>query len=137
MNKKLQNKKAEGYIDICVGVIALICILILTINIYSFFVVKQDLDEISEQLIQTATYNGCFGTEVENRADALREQFFDFDYTVSADRYYNAALKRVQLGNTMRITVSIRTRVVGIGVVSIPVTCTSTRSGISEKYWKG
>ena len=137
MHRLMKNKKAEGYIDICVGVVALLCVLVLTINIYSFLTLKQDLDEISEQLIQVATYNGCFSDAFNQRANDLKTQFFDFDYTASASSYYNAALKKVQLGQKMTVTVSVQTRLVGVGVVSVPITCTSTRSGISEKYWKG
>lgn len=135
--KKILNNKGEGYIDICVGIIALLSVLVLTLNVYSFFTLKQDLDEISEQLIEVATYNGCFGDEFNQRADQLRNQLFDFDVDVSADSFYNASYKRVQLGNTMKVTVSVHTKIVGVGVVNIPVTCTSTRSGISEHYWKG
>lgn len=135
--KKILNNKAEGYIDICVGIIALLSVLVLTLNVYSFFTLKQDLDEISEQLIEVATYNGCFGDEFNQRADSLRNQLFDFDVEVSADSFYNASYKRVQLGNTMKVTIKVHTKIVGIGIVNIPVTCTSTRSGISEHYWKG
>ncbi len=135
--KKLLSKKGEGYIDICVGIIALLSVLVLTLNVYSFLTLKQDLDEISEQLIEVATYNGCFGDEFNQRADQLRNQLFDFDVDISADSFYNASYKRVQLGNTMKVTVSVHTKLVGVGVVNIPVTCTSTRSGISEHYWKG
>lgn len=135
--KKFLSKKGEGYIDICVGIIALLSVLVLTLNVYSFLTLKQDLDEISEQLIEVAAYNGCFGDEFNQRAESLKEQLFDFDVNVSADSYYNATYKRVQLGNTMRVTVSVHTKIVGIGVVNIPVTCSSTRSGISEHYWKG
>jgi len=135
--KKLLSKKGEGYIDVCIGIIALLSVLVLTLNVYSFLTLKQDLDEISEQLIEVAAYNGCFGDEFNQRAESLKEQLFDFDVSVSADRYYNATYKRVQLGNTMRVTVSVHTKVVGIGIVNIPITCSSTRSGISEHYWKG
>ncbi|MCM1364979.1 MAG: DUF4320 family protein [Faecalibacterium sp.] len=135
--KKILNNKAEGYIDICVGIIALLSVLVLTLNVYSFFTLKQDLDEISEQLIETATYNGCFGDEFNERAEQLKSQLFDFDVETSADNFYNASYKRVQLGNTMKVTVKVHTKIMGIGIVNIPVTCTSTRSGISEHYWKG
>lgn len=135
--KKILNNKGEGYIDICVGIIALLSVLVLTLNVYSFLTLKQDLDEISEQLIETATYSGCFGDEFNQRADSLRNQLFDFEVETSADSYYNASYKRVQLGNTMEVTVKVHTKLVGIGIVNIPVTCTSTRSGISERYWKG
>lgn len=135
--KKILNKKGEGYIDICIGIIALLSMLVLTLNVYSFLTLKQDLDEISEQLIEAATYSGCFGDEFNDRTESLKSQFFDFDVDVSADSYYNASYKRVQLGNTMKVTVKVHTKLVGIGIVNMPVICTSTRSGISERHWKG
>lgn len=137
MTKILMRTKGEGYIDICVGIIALFTVLVLTLNIYSFLTLKQDLDEISEQLIETATYTGCFGGEFNERCAELKNSMFDFEVTTEAPRYYNSAQKKVQLGNTMRVTVYVKTKVVGVGVFNIPVTCKSSRSGISEKYWKG
>ena len=131
------SKKAEGYIDVCVGIVALLSVLVLTLNIYSFLTLRQDLDEISEQLIEVATDTGCFGDAFNERADALREQLLDFTVETDADSWYNAAYKRVQLGKTMRVTVSVRTTLAGLGVFRIPITATSSRSGISEQYWKG
>lgn len=135
--KILKNKKAEGYIDICVGIIVLLSVLVLTLNIYSFLTLKQDMDEITEQLIEVATSSGCFGDEFNDRASALKEQFFDFNVAVSADSWYNASYKRVQLGKTMKVTISVPTKLIGVGVVEIPITATSTRSGLSQHYWKG
>ena len=136
MKKKLLSRKAEGYIDICVGIIVLLSVLVLTLNIYSFLTLKQDMDEITEQLIEVATSSGCFGDEFNDRAAALKEQFFDFNVTVSADSWYNASYKRVQLGGTMRVTITVHTTLRGVGAVTIPITATSTRSGFSEHYWK-
>ena len=137
MKKNLLSRKAEGYIDICVGIIVLLSVLVLTLNIYSFLTLKQDMDEITEQLIEVAATNGCFGDEFNDRAAALKEQFFDFDVAVSADSWYNASYKRVQLGKTMKVTISVHTKLIGVGVVEIPITATSTRSGLSQHYWKG
>lgn len=137
MKKNLLSRKAEGYIDICVGIIVLLSVLVITLNIYSFLTLKQDMDEITEQLIEVATTNGCFGDEFNDRAAALKEQFFDFDVAVSADSWYNASYKRVQLGKTMNVTISVHTKLIGVGVVEIPITATSTRSGLSQHYWKG
>ena len=137
MKKNLLSRKAEGYIDICVGIIVLLSVLVLTLNIYSFLTLKQDMDEITEQLIEAATTNGCFGAEFNDRAAALKEQFFDFDVAVSADSWYNASYKRVQLGKTMKVTIFVHTKLIGVGVVEIPITATSTRSGLSQHYWKG
>ncbi len=137
MKKNLLSRKAEGYIDICVGIIVLLSVLVLTLNIYSFLTLKQDMDEITEQLIEVATTNGCFGDAFNDRAAALKEQFFDFAVAVSADSWYNASYKRVQLGKTMKVTISVHTKLIGVGVVEIPITATSTRSGLSQHYWKG
>ena len=137
MKKILLSRKGEGYIDICVGIIALLSVLVISLNVYSFLTLKQDMDEISEQLIEVATYSGCFGDEFNDRCDSLKSEFFDFDVEVDADSYYNASYKKVQLGKTMRVTVTVQTKLVGVGIVNIPITAKSTRSGISEKYWKG
>ena len=40
--------KGEGYIDICVGILALLTVLVLFLNVYSFLTLKQDMDEITE-----------------------------------------------------------------------------------------
>lgn len=137
MKQIIKNKKAEGYIDICIGILALLSVLVLTLNIYGFLTLKQDMDEITEQLIETATYEGCFGDAFHAREQALKTQYFDFDTAVSADSYYNAAYRRVQLGGTMRVTITVHTTLRGVGAVTIPITATSTRSGVSEHYWKG
>ncbi|MBQ2469460.1 MAG: DUF4320 family protein [Clostridia bacterium] len=137
MKKRLLSRKAEGYIDVCVGIIVLLSVLVLTLNIYSFLTLKQDLDEITEQLVEVATTTGCFGDEFNDRVEAMKSQFFDFNVTVSADSWYNASYKRVQLGKTMKVTISVQTKLLGLGVVEIPITATSTRSGLSQHYWKG
>lgn len=136
MKKILTDRKGEGYIDICIGIFALLMCVVLTLNIYSFLTLKQDLDEISEQLIKTATAEGCFGDAFNDRAAYLKNQIFDFDVSTTADSYYNTPLKKVQLGNRMQVTVTVQTKLIGIGI-SVPITCKSVRSGISEKYWKG
>ena len=137
MKKLIHSRRAEGYIDICVGIIVLLSVLVLTLNVYSFLTLKQDMDEITEQLIDTATASGCFGDEFEERVEAMKTQFFDFDVAVTADSWYNASHKRVQLGKPMKVTISVHTKLVGIGIVEIPITATSTRSGLSQHYWKG
>lgn len=134
--KKILSKKGEGYIDVVVGILVLMMVLVVSLNIFEFMVIKQDLDEISGQLIETATFNGSFSDEFNDRAEALKEQFFQFTVTTNADEYYNYPFKRVQLGDMMEVTVSMDTHVQGFGLVKIPITVSSHRSGISEKYWK-
>lgn len=134
--KKILSKNGEGYIDVVVGILVLMMVLVVALNIFEFMVIKQDLDEISGQLIETATFNGAFSDEFNDRADALEEQFFDFSVAINAEEYYNYSYKRVQLGDMMEVTVSMDTYIQGFGLFKIPVTVSSHRSGISEKYWK-
>lgn len=136
MKKIITSKKAEGYIDVVVGIFAILMVVVVVLNIFQFMTLKQDLDEISGQLIETATYNGCFDSEFDERVESLQNQFFDFQVDTDAERYFNAHYKRVQLGDPMDVYVSVETYIQGLGMFKIPVTVTSHRSGISEKYWK-
>ena len=136
MKKILSDRKAEGYIDIAVSIIALMMVLVVTLNIYTFFMLRQDLDTVSGFLIETATSEGSFGEVFDERCVELKSSFFEFDVVASADEYYNSTYERVQLGDKMTVTVSVHTYVRGVGAFKIPVTVSTTRSGISEKYWK-
>ena len=136
MKKVITSKKAEGYIDVVVGIFAILMVVVVVLNIFQFMTLKQDLDEISGQLIETATFNGCFDSEFDERVESLQNQFFDFQVDTDAESYFNAHYKRVQLGDQMDVYVSMETYIQGLGMFRIPVTVTSHRSGISEKYWK-
>ncbi len=136
MKKIITSKKAEGYIDVVVGIFAILMVVVVVLNIFQFMTLKQDLDEISGQLIETATFNGCFDSEFDERVESLQNQFFDFQVDTDAESYFNAHYKRVQLGDQMDVYISVETYIQGLGMFKIPVTVTSHRSGISEKYWK-
>lgn len=136
MRRILRSQKGEGYIDVVIGILALMAVLVVTLNIFEFMTLKEDLDEISGQLIETATFNGCFDAAFDERAEDLQNRFFQFDVETDAQEYFNTSYKRVQLGDKMEVTVSVETYVRGLGVFKIPINVTSHRSGISEKYWK-
>lgn len=132
----IKNKKAEGYIDICVGVIVFVMILVIAINIFSFITLKIEMDQIAEELIEAATYSGCFGDDFWGRDSDMLDEYYYYDIDYGADEYFNSTYQRVQLGEKMWVTVSKDTYVKGLGVFKIPVTVSVTRSGLSEKYWK-
>lgn len=136
MRRIFRSQKGEGYIDVVIGILALMAVLVVTLNIFEFMTLKEDLDEISGQLIETATFNGCFDAAFDERAEDLQNRSFQFDVETDAQEYFNTSYKRVQLGDKMEVTVSVETYVRGLGVFKIPITVTSHRSGISEKYWK-
>lgn len=136
MLKKLKNKRGEGYVDMCVGVIVFVMILVIAINIFSFITLRIEMDQIADELLETATYSGCFGSEFWERDSELLDQYYYYGIDYDADEYFNTSYHRVQLGHTMRVTVSVGTYVKGLGVFKIPVTLRVTRSGLSQKYWK-
>lgn len=94
------------------------------------------MDTIAEELIESATYEGEFGDEFENRTETMKDVYYEFETEYGADEWFNTTLERVQLGDEMWVTISKETYVKGLGVFKIPVTVKVTRSGISEKYWK-
>ena len=136
MLKAIRNKKAEGYIDICVGVVVFAIVLVIAINIFSFITLKVEMDQIAEELIAAATYSGSFDTRFDQCCADMQDDYFGFDVDYGADSYFNSTYERVQLGERMWVTVSVQTYVRGLGVFKIPVTVSVTRSGLSEKYWK-
>ena len=136
MLKAIRNKKAEGYIDTCVGVVVFVMVLVIAINIFSFITLKVEMDQIAKELIEAATYSGSSDTQFDQCCADVQDDYFDFDVDYDADSYFNSTYERVQLGERMWVTVSVRTYVRGLGVFKIPVTVSVTRSGLSEKYWK-
>ncbi len=135
--KKLAaSKKGEGYIDICVGVIVFVMVLVIAINIFNFVTLRIEMDQIADELIEAATYSGCFGSDFTNRYNDMLDEYFHYDIGYGANSYFNTQYKRVQLGKKMWVEVSVRTYIKGLGVFKIPVTLKVHKSGLSEKYWK-
>lgn len=137
MIKKLMcSKRGEGYIDTTISVVVFVMILVVAINIFSFIALKQEMDQIAEELIEAATYAGSFEGEFWNRDSELLNQYYYYGISTSAEKYFNSGYGRVQLGDTMTVKIDVTTHLKGLGIFKIPVTVSVTRSGISEKYWK-
>lgn len=136
IKKVLSSRKGEGYIDMCVGVVVFVMILVIAINIFSFITLKVEMDQIAEDLIESATYSGEFDTDFWNADMYNLDQYYYYDIDYGADEYFNEAYNRVQLGTRMWVTISKDTHVKGLGIFKIPVTVSVTRSGLSERYWK-
>ena len=94
------------------------------------------MDRIADELIESAAYSGEFGEDFLDTDTYLKNEYFYYETDCGSDSYFNSALKRVQLGERMWVSISKDTYVKGLGVFKIPVTLTVTRSGLSEKYWK-
>lgn len=129
MKKLLRAKRGEGYVDMCVGVVVFVMILVIAVNIFSFITLRIEMDQIADDLIEAATYSGCFNSD-------MLDQYYYYDIDYGADRYFNSTYHRVQLGERMWVEISKHTYIKGLGVFKIPVMVSVKKSGLSEKYWK-
>ena len=110
--------------------------LIVAVNVLSFANLYVEMGRVADELVQSAAYNGGFTDEFWEEDDKLKEKYFSYDVSVEADRYFNEAYKRVQLGDFMSLTVTKQGYLKGIGDFKIPITVSVSRSCLSEKYWK-
>ena len=136
IKKLLHSKKGEGYVDMCVGVVVFVMILVIAINIFEFITLRIEMDQIADDLIEAATYAGCFDDDFWNADGDMLNQYYYYDIDCGADRYFNSAYSRVQLGERMWVKISKHTYIKGLGLFKIPVTVSVKKSGLSERYWK-
>lgn len=136
IKKLIRSRRGEGYIDTCVSVIVFVMILVVAINVFSFITLKQEMDQICNELIETATAEGCFDSKFRERDSELLNEYYWYGIYPSAEKYYNSSYQRVQLGDTMTVKIDVTTYLKGLGMLKIPVTVSVQKSGISEKYWK-
>lgn len=135
VRKILSSRKGEGYIDICIATIVFVMLTVIGLNIFSFIILKNDMDQIADDLIVIATHTGQFGDEFWNMDETLVDDYFYYEISHGADEFYSSD-EKVQLGGRMWVEVWVTTNLKGLGVFEIPVTVKVKRSGISEVYFK-
>ena len=136
MNKKIiSSKKGEGYVDVCIATVIFVMLTVIALNIFSFITLKNDMDQIADELIVAATHSGRFGEDFGDVDSALIDDYFYYDLDYGADEYFSDN-EKVQLGDKMWVEISVDTHVKGLGMFEIPLTLKVKRSGISEVYWK-
>ena len=135
IKKIFSSKKGEGYVDICIATVIFVMLTVIALNIFSFITLKNDMDQIADELIVAATQSGRFGEDFTDVDMYMLDNYFYYDIDYGADEYFTADDK-VQLGDRMWVEISVETTVKGLGVFEIPVTLKVKRSGISEVYWR-
>ena len=120
MKRLLKDKRGEGFVDVCVLVLAIAMVLALVVRIAPVFVAKQNLDVFADELVRTAEINGQVGSATNAKAVDLREQT-GLDPNISW-----SDTGKIQLGNEVEVTL---TTTVNIGLfgefASFPVTLTA------------
>jgi len=136
MFKKIfSSKKGEGYVDICIATVIFVMLTVIALNIFSFITLKNDMDQIADNLIVAATHSGRFGEEFSDVDMDMIDNYFYYDIDYGAEEFFTY-MDKVQLGDRMWVEIWVDTSVKGLGIFEIPVTVKVKRFGISEAYWK-
>ena len=135
VKKILHSRKGDGYVDICIGVIAFVMVLVIALNIFEFVTLRVEMDQIADELIEAATFSGEFNDDFFNTDSVMLDDYYYYDIDWGADKYFNTAYDRVQLGDRMWVEISVDTHIKGLGI-KIPITLRVKKSGLSERYWK-
>lgn len=134
LQKALASQRGEAYISAIVALIILMSVLGTALNSFQIIGVKDEVDRIADALLETATLYGGFGTEFDARVAQLQAEYFDFTVTYDAN-WFNETYKRVQLGDTLSVTITFTVNLAGFGF-NVPIELSVVRTGASEKYWK-
>jgi hypothetical protein len=131
-----KSDRGEGYIDVVVGVLVSMMLIVLSLNVFSFLTVKQDMDYFAKEMIFSATTYGKTTNEVSTRYNELVSETGLAPTVTWQTTYFNASDKTVQYGNTIIVTLTFSSYLKGFGVFKLPITLTAKYSGLSQKYWK-
>ena len=127
----LKNRRAEGYIDICILVICAMLIIALAVRVFPVYIQKQQTDTFAIELIREAEIAGRVGIETTRRDQMLSEKTGLYP-TVTWSK-----TGKIQLNEEIRVTVTYQANI-GLfsGFGSFPIILRSDAAGKSEVYWK-
>ena len=136
MKKILSSRRGEMYVEAIITVIIIISFLVFMVSVFRIATVNNTAANIADTLLETAAYHGGFGEEFNAKVVQLQEKYPNFQFTVSyTGDWYNQYYERVQLGDSLSVTVHYEVSISGFGAfLNIPLEC--TRSGASENFWK-
>lgn len=137
MKQAVNSKRGEMYIDVAIMVLCAMMLIVLALNTFSFFVIKQDLDYYTKEMIKVAIVTGkTTGKEIDNRKAELNNETGMNPVIAFNATYFNESERTVQFGNTIAVTITFSTQYQGFGLFSIPVSLKAKHSGLSQRYWK-
>lgn len=136
MKSLFRSKKGEGeYVAVAVSFVCLMFVLVFTINVYSFFTLKDDMNELAEQLANYAGITGSIGPDFEEVVAAKRETFnHPFAVSTAGTEIYQGTVDQIDRGKTVVVSITVVHHLSGLGIVNnIPIPCTVTKSTISTR----
>ena len=135
MRKWKLDKKGEGYIDVIVILLIVITLLALILKVVPVFTAKNNLDNFATEIIREAEIVGQVGSEVEKKIKELN-QISKMTPTIVWNCEYISGTKKVQLGDEMEVTLTMKVNIGFFEFGSFPIELQSKARGKSETYWK-
>ena len=131
MTKFLKNRRGEGFVDVCVLVLAIVMVIALVMKIMPVYIAKQNLDTSAAELVRTAEVAGCVGSATTAKNHSLIKET-GLNPVVQWSRTGN-----IPLGQEVTVTLTYQMDI-GLfgGLASFPVTLTAKATGTSEVYHK-
>lgn len=127
--KYLKNNKGQIGIEICLMIIFSMMVIVLAFNAFSCFIKKNDLDLFAEEMVKTAAFYGDTNhPEVQACYERLKED------TGMDPEFQFSPSGKVQVGNTITITMKKTIIFDGTGSVKIPIDLESKRTELSREY---
>lgn len=129
-----------SYMDTVIGMFALMLLIVLIINVFSFLTLKQNLDYVSSQLAEIAASDGAVNERVPALFQKLCADFgwdsSEVSYTFEGSDFMPGNADAIQYGNLIRVEVRCKTTLNGTGIFTLPLNVSSSADAISGKYRK-
>lgn len=159
----LRSKSGMAYLDVVILVIVSMMVIVLALNVYSYFTLRSDMEYIAAKTAEAAALVGSIdenskrSLEDNTQTESIREVFekvcasegYETDeygnasrdrcmtLRLTAQRTYNNS-KRVQLGDMITVEVACNTTFRGLGALSdaIPIRAMVEKTTLSRVYHK-
>ena len=132
------EKGSAEYLTTVITSFVVMLFILLALNVFSLFMLRHDLGEFASAAVTEAAAAG--------RTDTVRDRMTELSASLGLDSRdpeysfdgsdYIPGTEKVQLGDTVRLTVTCRTELAGAGIFSVPVSITVNTSAASERWWK-
>lgn len=129
--KKLKEKKAEGYIDVAVLVLAAMLTIALFVKVFPVFIVKDQLNTLAKQTLREAEMEGRIEIDYSeiSKAVGIEPDYVEWDGDTLSSR-------KVQFGDDMLVTFSKSVDIGFFEFGSFRLKLEGKAKGKSEVYWK-
>lgn len=137
--KKLLKDNTGGVSQLIGAIFAMLAIIMVFVALIAGLKILNQystLNDFGNQLVQAAGREGqCNGATLDKRYGELVSATGLSPTAEWAATYYNSDDKTVQYGNTITLTLTLKTDLSAVGI-SIPLNLQVTKTAQSEKYWK-